>query len=292
MSGFFLMAKNEQIEDHRWLILQYKTVEFHLAEIFKFLRRENIEPILIKGWAASRNYPEPFKRMFSDVDVAVSPKDYERAIKLPQPGGIHVDYHCGFRHLDTLEWADLFENSVVENVNETPIRILRTEDHLRVLCVHWLNDGGADRQRLEDIYYAVKNRSADFDWTRCLKSVEPHRRRWIIYTIGLAHRYLDLEIDDLPFADEARNIPVWMIAEVEKEWRSGLRLIPLDLCLHDKKMLFRQILKRMPPNAIEATIEADGDLNAKNRLLYQAKSIAKRIKPSIGRLFKTARRKI
>lgn len=273
--------------DERWLMLQLRITEIRLVKVFNFLRDNNIEPILIKGWAASRNYPKPWERLFSDIDIAVAPKDYEKALVLSQPSGIQIDYHRGLRHLDSVEWNDLYANSILVEVNKTPIRILRPEDHLRVLCVHWLNDGGADRQRLEDIFYAVRNRPANFDWKRCLKTVKENRQRWVIYVIGLTHRYLDLEIDDLPFADHARQIPNWMIKEIEAEWRSGLRLIPLNSCFHDKKMLYRQILKRIPPNGIEATIEADGDLDAKSRIHYQLKSISQRFKPSIRRIFQT-----
>ncbi len=290
MSGYFLFfmdeSQNEKV-DERWLILQFKTIEHHLSEVFKRLRQHEIEPILIKGWAASRNYPEPWRRMFADVDVAVDPADYEKALQLLPFSGVQVDFHSGLRYLDSVEWASLYGNSETVAVSGVPIRLLSSEDHLRVLCVHWLNDGGANRQRLEDIYYAVQNRPASFDWERCLGVVAENRRRWIVCVIGLAHRYLDLPVDDLPFADEARRIPAWLIRELEKEWSSGIRLLPLDMCLHDRKLLYQQIRKRLPPNPIEAMVEMDGDLEAANKLLYyQLGSIAMRIRPSARRLWR------
>lgn len=276
--------------DLRWNLIQRKAQRTISARVVAHFREHSIDPILIKGLAAHLNYPEDHFRYSVDVDLAVAPADFEAAGKLVaagSPGQILIDIHKGLRHLDAVEWSDLFENSVLVDIDGTPVRMLRPEDHLRVLCVHWLNDGGAYRERLWDIYYAVANRPADFDWDRCLNVVSERRRKWILTAIGIANRYLDLDIDDLPFADEARNIPAWVIRCIEKEWASGLRIQPLGMVLREPKQLFRQIMKRLPPNAVESTIEMEGDFNSPIRLHYQIGGAAKRLLPSL-RNFRTA----
>ncbi len=265
-------------------MLQHRVAERNLVEIFVLFRKNEIEPILIKGWAAGLAYPEPFRRSFSDIDLAVEPKLYERAVSIVKQSNLNVDLHEGLRHHDTVGWADLLKNSILVEVENTPIRILRPEDHLRVLCVHWLNDGGAYRERLYDIFYAVENRPENFDWERCLNVVSERRRRWIICAIGLAHKYLNLYIDDLPFGEDAKKLPKWLVKEVEKEWASDVRLIPIHQCLHDKKAVWQQIRKRIPPNAIQATIESEGDFDAKTRVIYQALSFIRRMSPSFERI--------
>ena len=167
------------------------------------------------------------------------------------------------------------------DLDGTPVRVFRPEDHLRVLCVHWLIDGGAHRDKLWDIYYAVANRPPDFDWDRCLDLVSDRRRRWIIYTIGLANRYLGLQLDDLPFADEARNIPVWMNKCLETEWSKTNFCQPVTSFLSQPSALFRQLRKRLPPNPIRATIEMEGDLDGSLRPFYQIVSVLKMV-PSLG----------
>lgn len=268
------------------MILQRKLAEHRIVEIFKVFRENNVEPILIKGWAAGLKYPRPWERYFSDIDIAVDPSDYKRALEIADEINLAIDLHKGLRNHDTLDWTDIYENSRNIPLEDTQVRILRDEDHLRVLCVHWLVDGGAFREKLLDIYYAVKNRSSDFDWNRCLNVVSLRRRRWIICTIGLAHKYHKLTIEDLSFASEARNIPKWLTEALEKEWASGVRLLPLNYCLHDKKLLWQQVLKRSPPNPIQATIEMEGDFDSRRQIFYQCGSIGKRLLPSLKRILK------
>ena len=194
---------------------------------------------------------------------------------------IAVDLHNELRHLDTKDWGAILDDSKLVDLGGEKIRIPCDEDHLRIVAVHWLTDGGANKSRLWDIFYAVQNRPSNFDWDRCLNSVSEVRQQWIIATIGLAHRYLDLEIGDLPFADRAKDLPKWLIPALEKEWESGVPLKSLHTCLNNPKEFFIQVKKRIPPNPIEATIEMEGSFDNKSRLKYQFGSIIKRIRPSI-----------
>lgn len=288
--GFFWSFVRENPSDPdvtRWNILQRKLQERNSIRAISFFREHTIEPILIKGLAASFNYPKHHFRNSADVDLAFSPEDFEAAAKISlaeYPKGVSADLHRGLRHLDTVEWGDLFENSVLIEVDGFPIRMLRPEDHLRVLCVHWLNDGGGYKERLWDVYYAVANRSIDFDWDRCINVVSETRQGWIIAAIGLAHRYLALDIDDLPFADQARSIPSWLIRGVEIEWSSNVRLASLHWFLRDPRALFAQIKKRIPPNPIQATIEMEGRFDDGSRIPYQIRNTFRRIVPSIKKI--------
>lgn len=272
-------------EDIRWYRLRSKVHEDRIKRVFTLFRAEGVEPVLIKGWVAALSYPVEVPRHFNDTDIAVSPIDYEKALQvcsLDEAQRMGIDLHRGLRHLDSLTWSDLFENSRLISLDEVEIRVLRPEDHLRLMCVHWLTDGGAYKHRLWDIYYAVANRAADFDWARCLDVVSSTRRKWIIYTIGVAHKYFGLDIDDLPFKDEACQVPKWMTKCIESEWTSDIRLEPVAAQLHSTKRLLQQIWKRIPPNPIRATIELEGDLDARTRVSYQVKSFVKMFGHPLG----------
>jgi hypothetical protein len=277
----------EITDEHRWHLLAKKKSEAMMVSAFRGLRTHGIEAVLIKGWAAARSYPDDVPRFFGDIDLAVASEDFETASELVQdPGsGVRgVDLHRELRHLDTLDWKTLLENSQTVPVEGEQIRILSAEDHLRVMCVHWLTDGGESRDRLWDIFYAVKNRPAGFDWDKCLAVVDPNRRGWVVATIGLAHKYLDLEIDDLPFGEEARQLPGWLTKCVQREWRNGVTLRPLHTALDDARTFVTQIRKRIPPNPIQATIDCEAAFDDKSRVVYQIRDIFIRLWPSIPRV--------
>ena len=263
----------------KWKILQEKVFENRICDSFALFRRNGIEPILIKGWAAARNYPNPTERVYTDIDLAVAEKDFDNAVELTANTNLFIDLHRELRHLDTVDWKILAENSrlITTEIAVCPVRILSAEDHLRVLCVHWLNDGGAHREKLWDVYYAVANRPADFDWQKCLDVVEPKRRTWIICAVKLAEKYLGLDIDDTPIARSDYEPPAWVRKTVEKEWSSAVKLRPLRFSPLDVGELYEQIKIRIPPNPIQATIEMDREFDERSRRFIQLENIIWRI---------------
>jgi hypothetical protein len=270
--------------DRRWYLLQNRQHELQIEKAVSLFRTKNIETILIKGWAAGLFYPSGEPRHFTDIDLAVSASDFERARLLVYSGeitGVSIDLHSELRYLDTLPWNDLFSNSRLVDLNSVPIRILRPEDHLRLLCVHWLVDGGVNKERLRDIYYAVINRPSDFDWARCLDTVSANRREWVLCVLGLTNKYFDLPLDGLPFADEARRIPEWVVRRVEKEWKDPVHLLPLLSVTRDSKQFLRQLRKRFPPSPIRAMVEMEGKINGP-LFYYQIGCFVKRV-PSFVR---------
>jgi hypothetical protein len=284
------LTKNEE----RWLILRARMIEENVVAAFEHLRAHGIEPVLIKGWAAARWYPQKYRRIFADIDLAVAPELFEKTVGLlndEKSRSLNIDLHRGLRHLDTAPWPDLYKNSRLVRLDRTDVRILSPEDHLRVLCVHWLNDGGSDKDKLLDIYYAVKNRPEDFSWERCLGAVAPNRRDWIFITIGLTRKYFDLDVSDLPFAAKTERLPAWIVQTIENEWTSGVRLKPIWTVSGSRSEFWQQIKKRFPPNPLQSTVEMDGVFDGRSRHYYQFVSFSKRLRTSFLNLLKLWRRR-
>lgn len=280
-------AISEPTDHSRWKSLYVRKVETETVASFRLFRSFGIEPLLIKGWAIARMYPPEKLRYYGDVDLTVAEKDHQAAIEIRHSDEgikLSIDLHRGLRHFDSKPWGSIFADSRELLLDGESIRVPSEEDHLRILAAHWLNDGGEDPEKLWDIYYAVERRSPDFDWSKCLDVVESARRSWVIAVIGLAHVHLGLPIDDLPFRDQAARLPKWLERTIERAWASGTKLRSLPMSSEMPGQFLVQMKKRIPPNPIQSTIEAEGDLFGNRRFLYQIRSFRRRVIPSIKNL--------
>jgi hypothetical protein len=278
---------SEFTDADRWNLLQRKAQAARTLKAFRIFRDHGIEPILIKGLAASRFYPESQVRLSLDIDLAVSSHDFETGLRLARASeadGLAIDLHRELRNHDSVGWADLVKHSQSYQIDGGSVRVLRPEDHLRVLCVHWLTDGCISKDRLWDIYYAIENREKDFDWDRLLNVVSEKRRRWLVCTIGLAQRYLDLDLSGTPIENEAASLPAWLTQTIEAEWAADTPDQPLETTLGDRALLIKQIKKRLYPNPISATVLMNGSFDAPTRVFYQIGNIVMRMGPSYRRI--------
>lgn len=266
----------------RFKIIQYKVREKQIGDIWQKFEEAGFQPILIKGWAAAQCYPKPFEREFVDIDLIVNPDGFLEADEFSKimQSSLPIDLHYGPRHLDSLSFEDIFENSVFYRCGEIDIRVPRAEDHLRMLCIHWLTDGGANREKLKDIYYLIDNRTEEFDWDRFLNVISHRRQRWLECAVGTAQKYLKLNLENTPLINSSENLPKWFVQTIQNEWNNSVKLEPLQLHLRNKKMLWKQIKKRLPPNPIQATVLQEGDFDWKPRIWYQIGNIFNRL-PSL-----------
>lgn len=262
-----------------YLELTRRVSEEKIARIVSHLRDHGIEPILIKGWAAASFYPKSHERLWVDLDFAVDPDDFpaaENILRERANSYENVDLHAGLRGHDDADWQQLRRFSKLAAIGDCMVRVLAAEDHLRLVCVHWLTDGGAYREKLWDIYYAVKNRPNDFDWERCLEKTDPQRKLWIICAIGLAQRYLGLELKGTPIEAAGKSIPSWVWQAVEHEWGTDLKLRPLESNFEDKTAVLRQLFLRIRANPVQALVMSGGSFAQNRRLIYRARSFIER----------------
>src|SRR5262245_59089185 len=85
-----------------------------LLVLFRALRAAGVEPILIKGWASARLYPEPGLRPYGDVDLVVRPEQYAAAMAVLNEGQSDecaVDLHRGLRGMHDQNIEALYARS-------------------------------------------------------------------------------------------------------------------------------------------------------------------------------------
>ena len=188
---------------------------------------------MMKGWGVARLYPEPGLRHYCDLDLCVAPNQYLPALKALKslgPLSSYVDLHRALGHHDKLSWKNLLAHSEQVELDDVKVRMLGAEDHLRLLCVHWLRHGAWGPLGLCDIAAALEARPANFDWER---SLGPDKKRadWMACTLGLAHQLLGAEVDGTPVAERARHLPQWLVPAVLEQWQTCINPDYRDMAL-------------------------------------------------------------
>lgn len=268
-------SAGEQLHDaYRLHTLHSAIREREAEQSLAFLRRAGLEPLMGKGWAIARLYPEPGLRPYGDIDLYMRRQHYDAAVaafrNLDGPR-CPVDLHCGAGELDDRSFGDLYERSDLVSLGTTEARLLGVEDHLRLLCVHMLKHGAWRPLWLCDIAAALESRPANFDWDYFL-SGDPRRTDWVACAIGLAHRLLGARVEDTPVETRATSLPRWLLPRVLRQWGvtqtpHGARLRMAHFFRHPNGVI--EAIRIRWPNAIEATVDVRGPFNELPRLPFQ-----------------------
>jgi hypothetical protein len=294
-------------EAYRKFRLSALVHEQEIKYVFSLLRAEGIEPVLVKGWAIARLYPDRGLRPYGDIDLCVRPDQFakaEAALKcLESLDGHYVDLHSGFAKLElgtrvtprsqrplrlsgepgcqetrrggaenaeVYLWDELFGRSQLVNLGAEQIRVLSDEDHLRILCLHLLRSGAWRPLWLCDVAVALESRAADFDWDRCLTS-NKKVAEWVACTIGVAQELLGAKGEGCA----QRALPGWLAPAVLRQWGRSQNPHALQMALRalsantsDAGKFLREIYARWD-QPVRATIAVRGRFNNRPRWPYQ-----------------------
>src|SRR5262249_7659815 len=123
-AGLNQSAESRKLQQaYRLHTLQATVQERAFAPVLERLRAAGIDPLLAKGWAVARHYPEPGLRPYGDFDLCVRPGQYEaaKAALFAEDGpGCAVDLHRGlmrqwtgeaFSFMDDRRLEELYERS-------------------------------------------------------------------------------------------------------------------------------------------------------------------------------------
>lgn len=260
-----------------------------VAELFRLLRSHGIEPVVVKGWAISRHYAEPEARPCGDVDLCVSREQYEAAkavLKSRTNTSHHADLHKGFRHLDNRSFDRLLARSALVELEGEHVRVLSAEDHLRVLCYHFLREGGWRPLWLCDIAVALETRPADFDWDSCLSSRDPVAG-WVGCSIGLAHQLLGADVSQTPPVVREAKLPQWLVHSILREWEvrsmSQRHRAPMAGAVSYPLRTLKG-LRHHWPTPVEATVSLGASFSELPRLPFQVGTLLTRAAALLARL--------
>jgi hypothetical protein len=262
-----------------------KTRENKVQKTFRLFRQAGVEPILIKGWAVGRLYPDPALRPSGDVDLFVKPEQLANARKILSTEAARdcwVDLHASIFELADREPDDLFARSELHQCGDEKVRVLCLEDHFALLTVHLLKHGAWRPLWLSDLGLLLESMPASFDWNLCLGK-NKHRRNWILAAVSLAHSLLGAQVPDEGIVAAAERIPSWLAGRVLKEWETPFSInqhpmkyrAPMRSYLSRPSGMLRDLARRWP-NPILATVSAKGRFDRSPRITYQIGDVAMR----------------
>ena len=102
---------------YRFQSLKAALHERSLKKVIPLLRSAGVEPLLVKGWAIARLYPEPGMRPYIDLDLCVRPDDYAHASEVLQGDDCNVDLHNGFGKFYDRRTDEIFARSRLVNLD-------------------------------------------------------------------------------------------------------------------------------------------------------------------------------
>jgi hypothetical protein len=262
----------------RLLALQANIHQTKVQKIFRLLRAEGVEPILLKGWAIARLFPQPGLRPYGDIDLFVHPRDSRAAHRVIDSEAARVcwvDLHTRIDELADTPAEDLFSRSKLVSCGDEQVRVAGAEDHFALLAIHLLKHGAWRPTWLCDLGLLLETMTSDFDWDLCLGN-NKRRANWILSAIGLAHELVGAEIANEEIASRAREIPAWLARRVLKEWETPFageqppmsHRAPMRSYLRHPRGLLSDLARRWP-NPILATVSVNGRFNRLPRLPYQ-----------------------
>ncbi len=265
LRGTPLAATNAAVElQHLFRMQAIHSVlqERQLADLFTHLREKGLEPILMKGWASGRLYPEPALRPTGDIDLALPPGDLERAREILTAGAGRwgdVDLHAEVPDLPDRAWKELWRRSRVVRLGAAEIRVLSPEDHLRQLCLHMLRHEIYRPVWLCDVAVALETLGVQIDWDY-LQDGDARLHSWVKAGLRLAVQLLQPRVAGLPHRYR-RNPPDWLRRNVLAQWgRCDVSARPqpdpraFRTYFAEPKLLWHGIRQRWP-NRLEAMLK-------------------------------------
>ncbi len=266
-------AAHELRQAYRLYTLQARRQEPRIVQAITLLRSAGVEPLLVKGWAVARLYPERGLRPYGDIDLCVRPEQHAvavAALAAPAAGTVVVDLHKGLPELHRPSLDDVYERSQLVSLGEIDVRTLGPEDHLRYMCIHMLRHGAYRALWLCDIAVVLEYLPKDFDWEYLLRG-DRRRADWVASAVCLAHGLLGACLDGTPMAERARLLPGWLRPAVLSQWSIDEHYMDSPSMaysfVHPAQLL--RALRLRWPNPIQATVGVGGPFNGLPRWPFQ-----------------------
>lgn len=261
---------------YRHHTLEARLREQQLLDAVGYLRSHGVEPVLAKGWALGRLYPEPGLRPYGDLDLWVPPWELRRcreALRNPERPPVPVELHVGFNELADRSPRALLDRSRVETLDGTAVRVFGPEDHLRLVGLHALEHGLARPLWLCDVAVLLEHLPKGFQWERAMEG-DPWLTEGFRCSLHLARELLGVNLAGagVPGMWRETPIPGWLVPAALTAFGARTHYMevpdPSELLLKPGALLRAGSLRWANP--LEATFRRRAPWNTRSRWPYQA----------------------
>jgi hypothetical protein len=247
--------------------------ERQLVRVLARLHAAGVEPLLGRGWAAARHYPEAGVRPYRNFDLYVGAAQQQAARAALEDEQARVALTVGCAELNDRPWSVLNERAQSVALPGGQVRVFGPEDHVRLLSLHMFRHGACQPLWLCDVAAIVESTSATFDWAHFL-SGDRRRTEWACSALVLARDLLGADLTGAPPPVTARSLPQWIVSTTLRQWserpaeavRPGRE--PFVARLARPQDALRALRARWP-NGIEATVGLGSPFNAIPRFPFQ-----------------------
>lgn len=242
------------------------------------LRENGIEPLLGKGWAVARLYPETGLRPYGDIDLCVpfgQRAIAEKVLAKQQLLFCQIDLHDSFSDLSDRAIDALYARSKLVELDGVKVRVLSLEDQLRLTSLHLLRHGGWRPSWFCDIGVILDQLPMDFDWSYFYQGKRKHTD-WVLAVLKLTHQLLAGKDPEQLSGRRTDPLPKWLSRAVLRQWGAVYQHRDPPIQAVGWEGLPTALLHRWP-DPIEATITWQGSVNHWPRLPFQLLEFSSRL---------------
>jgi Uncharacterised nucleotidyltransferase len=267
----------EELHDvFRLQVLDVLGHERRLAIALELLSDAGVDPVLGKGWAVARLYPQAALRPYGDLDLFVDPEQIQAgtdALAAYSVASLQVDLHAGMRGGD-LDWERVRDKSLTVGFQDGEIKVLSHEHHLALLCPHMFDHGAWRPAWLCDIAMMVE-RDDEIDWD-IVSEGSKHRAATVRAAVLLARDLLGADISRTPWSD-GEALPHWVESAVRNAWsREHYSTTSRFVLTPRTPSAIAKAMRTAWPNPIETTMRWKLPFNGAPRWPFQLLDIGAR----------------
>lgn len=212
---------------HRLSALNVGVHASEIARVVGGLRSRGLRPLLVKGWAIARHYPDPALRPYGDLDLLLPPDEWEEAARMLETLAsphhsleIHLAGEGTYRVLPPSEWSTALERCESIELHGIEIEVPAPEDHFRILSAHLLAHGAWRPLWLCDLAVALESGAGDWNWDYLLRGPAA-MAGWLEVCLRLPGELLGAELPEMPQELLQRPLPAWIGNTVLEQWGAG-----------------------------------------------------------------------